>query len=60
MQAHLNNLKLFNYTRNQDINPCVKNNETDKCIISNQNPPKEMSVSSLLNENNRFLKNIGL
>jgi hypothetical protein len=57
MQAHLNNLKLFNYTRAQD-NLSENNNHTYASEI-NSNGSNELSVSNLLKENSAFLENIG-
>jgi len=57
MQAHLNSLKLFNYTRAQD-NLSENNNQTNASEI-NLNGSNEISVSNLLKENSAFLENIG-
>lgn len=55
MQAHLSNLKLFNYTMTQD---CVDGNDVERDCIGRDGDNKIVSVSSLLKENNNFLKNI--
>ena len=59
MHTHLNKLKLFNYTRAQDNNNLSENNNEINACENNWNESKEVSVSNLLKENSKFLKNIG-
>lgn len=54
MQAHLNNLKQFNYAMKQDsIVESLRDNFNGQF-----NEPTTLSISNLLRENNNFLKNI--
>ena len=54
MKAHLNSLKLFNYTLNQDL--VNENSQASSCEFHSN--LSNLSVSNLLKENSNFLKNI--
>lgn len=54
MKAHLNSLKLFNFTMNQDT--AGENTSNDSYEL--QSNLSNLSVSNLLKENSNFLRNI--
>ena len=58
MQAHLSNLKLFNYTRTQDTAAAEDTINGHAIPEYDWNNLKTLSVSNLLKENSNFLKNI--
>ncbi len=58
LQTYLNKLKLFNYTLNQDLNDLT--NKTNLALSSSHSATSDqsISVSKVISENSKFLRNL--